>query len=95
MKGGHEDSISSDDVFLSHDLTETLSVPRIKSKNTHGTGCTLSAAMASFIAQGFSTLDACRKANLYLYDAMLHSKDESIGKGYGPVHHFHHLWKYL
>jgi hydroxymethylpyrimidine/phosphomethylpyrimidine kinase len=55
----------------------------------------LSAAIASFIAQGLSTLAACRKAKSYLYDAMIHSKDESVGKGRGPVHHFHHLWKYL
>jgi hydroxymethylpyrimidine/phosphomethylpyrimidine kinase len=80
---------------LSHDLLEILSVPRIKSQNTHGTGCTLSAAIASFIAQGFSTFDACKQAKAYLYEAILYSKDENIGKGHGPVHHFHHLWKYL
>ncbi len=95
LKGGHEDSASAYDLFLSHDIAETLSATRINSKNTHGTGCTLSAAIASFIAQGFSTLDACIKAKSYLHGAMLHSKDGSVGRGHGPVHHFYHLWKYL
>jgi hydroxymethylpyrimidine/phosphomethylpyrimidine kinase len=92
LKGGHADSCTADDLFLSRKFSQILSAPRINSKNTHGTGCTLSAAIASFIAQGFSTLDACNKAKAYLYDAILHSKDESPGKGRGPVHHFHHLW---
>jgi len=95
LKGGHEGSANSDDLYLSHDFSEILSTPRIKSQNTHGTGCTLSAAIASFIAQGFSTFDACTKAKTYLYEAILYSKDENIGKGHGPVHHFYHLWKYL
>ncbi len=95
LKGGHEESICSDDLFLSRTDEEVLSTPRINSKNTHGTGCTLSAAIASFMAQGISTLDASKKAKTYLHDAIVHSKDESLGKGYGPVHHFHHLWKYL
>lgn len=95
LKGGHEDGITSDDLFLSHDVTKTLSAMRINSKNTHGTGCTLSAGIASFIAQGFSILDACIKAKSYLHGAILYSKDYSLGKGNGPVHHFHHLWKYL
>jgi hydroxymethylpyrimidine/phosphomethylpyrimidine kinase len=95
LKGGHEDSASADDLFLSHDIAETLSATRINSKNTHGTGCTLSAGIASFIAQGFSTLDACIKAKSYLHDAIFYSKDDSVGKGHGPVHHFYYLWKYL
>ena len=95
LKGRHGISDSVDDLYLSHNLSEILSSPRVKSKNTHGTGCTLSAAIASFIAQGFAVLDACKKAKSYLYKAIVHSKDTSVGKGRGPVHHFHHLWKYL
>ena len=83
------------DLYLSHDLVELLSAPRINSQNTHGTGCTLSAAITSFMAQGFSTLAACKKAKTYLYEAILYSKDQKIGKGHGPVHHFYNLWKYL
>ena len=95
LKGGHEDSANAEDLLVSHHMTETLATPRIQSNNTHGTGCTLSAAIASFIAQGCTILDACVKAKSYLYEAILHSKDFSLGKGQGPVHHFHHLWKYL
>lgn len=95
LKGGHEYSATSDDLFISHSAKEVFSSKRIYSKNTHGTGCTLSAAITSFIAQGYSHLEACRKAKIYLFDAMLYSKNESIGKGHGPVHHFYHLWKYL
>jgi hydroxymethylpyrimidine/phosphomethylpyrimidine kinase len=95
LKGGHENFAMSDDLFISHQENELLSSRRIVSKNTHGTGCTLSAAITSFIAQGYSYLEACRKAKAYLFDAMLYSKDASIGKGHAPVHHFHHLWKYL
>ena len=95
LKGGHEETANSNDLFLSHKLTKVLSTPRINSKNTHGTGCTLSAAIASFIAQGFSSLEACEKAKAYLYQAILSAKDKQIGQGHGPVNHFHHLWRYL
>lgn len=47
------------------------------------------------IASIISSLDACIKAKSYLHEAMLHSKNCSVDKGNGPVHHFHHLWKYL
>jgi hydroxymethylpyrimidine/phosphomethylpyrimidine kinase len=95
LKGGHENAATSDDFFISHKTQQVLSADRINSTNTHGTGCTLSAAIASFVAQGFSILEACKKAKAYLFDAMLYSKDESVGKGHGPVHHFHNLWKCL
>ncbi len=95
LKGGHENTDTSDDLFLSHEVQELLCAPRIHSQNTHGTGCTLSAAITSFTAQGFSLLEASKKAKAYLSGAILHSKDENIGKGHGPVHHFYHLWKYL
>lgn len=95
LKGGHEASDRSDDLYFSQDRCEVLSALRVNSQNTHGTGCTLSAAIASFIAQGFSTFDACEKAKAYLYNAIIHSKDKSFGKGHGPVHHFHQLWQHL
>ncbi|MCE2992679.1 MAG: bifunctional hydroxymethylpyrimidine kinase/phosphomethylpyrimidine kinase [Alphaproteobacteria bacterium] len=95
LKGGHEDGDFSDDLFISYNHIEVLSSIRINSKNTHGTGCTLSAAIASYIAQGLSTIDACKKAKEFLSKAILASKDRSLGHGNGPVHHFHHLWQYL
>lgn len=95
LKGGHEETINAEDYFVSALHQETLSSPRIHSKNTHGTGCTLSSAITSYIAQGNTTLEACKKAKTYLLNAIRASQEESVGKGQGPVHHFHHLWNYL
>lgn len=95
LKGGHDDTPTADDLFVSRSVEEWFSSPRIESRNTHGTGCTLSAAITSFLAQGFSPLEACRKAKYYLTGAILASKDKSVGKGNGPVHHFYQLWQYL
>lgn len=95
LKGGHDNSNTSDDLFLSATDTELLSAKRILSNNTHGTGCTLSAAIASFIAQGATPLEACRKAKVYLSGALFAATNEQLGKGHGPVHHFYHLWQYI
>ena len=92
LKGGHDESTTSDDLFLSAKDEQLLSARRIASKNTHGTGCTLSAAITSFVAQGDSYIEACKKAKRYLSGAIEAAKDESVGKGHGPVHHFYNLW---
>ena len=57
--------------------------------------CTLSAAITSFMAQGFTSLEASRKAKEYLSHAIFYSRNESVGTGNGPVHHFYNLWQYL
>lgn len=93
LKGGHEHSATSDDLFFSHQEQAVLSTQRINSHNTHGTGCTLSAAIASFISQKNTYLNACKKAKQYLSQAILASKDTSVGKGHGPVNHFYKLWE--
>jgi hydroxymethylpyrimidine/phosphomethylpyrimidine kinase len=95
LKGGHDASVYSNDLYVSQHCSATLLAQRINSTNTHGTGRTLSAAIASFLAQGFSYLDACKKAKSYLYKAIMYSKDFSLGKGNGPVHHFYQLDDYL
>jgi hydroxymethylpyrimidine/phosphomethylpyrimidine kinase len=96
LKGGHLSGDSADDLFLDQQgVCQYLKSERIKSKNTHGTGCTLSAAICSFLAQGLSLFEACKKAKYYLFQAMLAAKDNSVGKGHGPVHHFYHLWPFL
>lgn len=93
LKGGHAKGTQSNDVFLDksgvHRLLEAL---RIRSNNTHGTGCTLSAAICAGVARGLSTLKACETAKQYLSHAIEASKDNSVGKGHGPVHHFYHIW---
>ena len=95
LKGGHEDSTTSDDLFLTATHQELLSEKRIKTHNTHGTGCTLSAAIASFLARGTSLPKACKLAKQYLTGALIAAKDQNVGKGHGPVHHFYRIWKDL
>jgi hydroxymethylpyrimidine/phosphomethylpyrimidine kinase len=96
LKGGHSDAKGSDDLFLNQaGCCEWLKSERVQSKNTHGTGCTLSAAICAFLAQGLSLLEACKAAKSYLFGAMLASKEKSVGYGHGPVHHFYNLWPEL
>lgn len=93
VKGGHNDSITSDDFFLDQQgQSEWLKTPRINSKNTHGTGCTLSAAICALLAQNIPLIDACHIAKRYLSGAILAAQHQSIGKGHGPLHHFYQLW---
>lgn len=94
LKGGHSNTDKSNDLFLDKSGNMIwLNSERIKSNNTHGTGCTLSAAICANIAKGFNLIDACRIAKDYLHGAILNSKDSTIGKGHGPVHHFYNLWE--
>ena len=96
MKGGHGQTNESNDLFLDQKNTqEWLTATRIESKNTHGTGCTLSAAICALLAQGFSLLEACKYAKRYLHNALVAAKENSVGKGHGPVHHFYHVWPTL
>lgn len=93
LKGGHQEGLESNDLFLDNDgHTTLLTSPRIKSNNTHGTGCTLSAAITSYLALGHSLLEACRLAKDYLSGALRAAQYDSVGQGHGPVHHFYHWW---
>ena len=76
----------------SEQLTE-FPVQRIDSVNTHGTGCTLSSAIAAFLAKGLSLSDAVFRAKIYLHNALAAGAAYQIGEGHGPVHHFHAFWK--
>lgn len=92
LKGGHLDSNIARDLFLSKETKEFIDAKKIDTKNTHGTGCTLSAAICSYIARGYSELEACKLAKEYLFNALLAAKSNSVGKGAGPVHHFYSIW---
>jgi len=92
LKGGHVGKDRCDDLFFTAaGVKFWLPAERIKSKNTHGTGCTLSAAICAYLARGFSLSDACKQAKEYLHNAIVAAKDNSVGKGNGPVHHFYNL----
>ena len=96
LKGGHASGRYSNDLFLDkHEGQQWLKAERIASYNTHGTGCTLSAAICALLAQDFSLLSACQYAKRYLSRALFAAKDSSVGKGQGPVHHFYPIWPTL
>ncbi len=95
IKGGHAQGPEAVDMFLDGTSVLRLAADRVPTRNTHGTGCTLSAAVAAGLASGMSLLDSVRRAKLYLTNALLHADELQIGRGSGPVHHFFDSWKRL
>ena len=90
IKGGHLKGPAVD-LFYDGKNFRALTAPRIRTKNTHGTGCTLSAAIAAYLAQGETLEDAVVAAKKLITAAIKASF--SIGAGHSPVHHFHRFWK--
>src|SRR5690606_2793254 len=92
LKGGHLPG--SEPVDVLHDGDRLIELPgqRIETRNTHGTGCTLSAALAALLPQSEDMPEAARRAKAYLVTAIARSGDLSVGSGHGPVHHFHPWW---
>jgi hydroxymethylpyrimidine/phosphomethylpyrimidine kinase len=95
LKGGHLDGSDSIDVIDDGITQVELPATRIVTKNTHGTGCTLSAAITALLPQHADPLDAIRAAKAYLTAAIAASGELTVGSGHGPVHHFHRLWTAL
>lgn len=95
MKGGHaEGDICTDLLITASTPTFAISAPRIHTKNTHGTGCTLSAALAAKLSYGLDLVQAFQEAHNYLHQAILTADQLIIGSGHGPVHHFFNLWEH-
>jgi hydroxymethylpyrimidine/phosphomethylpyrimidine kinase len=92
VKGGHTDGDESIDVLDDGGELLVLSARRLATANTHGTGCTLSSAIAALLAQGLPLRDAVRAAKAYLTAAIEAADQLEVGQGHGPVHHFHALW---
>jgi hydroxymethylpyrimidine/phosphomethylpyrimidine kinase len=92
IKGGHANGAESVDVLLDHEGFARFSSPRIDTRNTHGTGCTLSSAIAAGLAKGLTLREAAGVAKDYIAAAIAASDTLRIGHGHGPVHHFHGLW---
>ncbi|ACB23953.1 hydroxymethylpyrimidine/phosphomethylpyrimidine kinase [Methylobacterium sp. PvP062] len=93
IKGGHGTGRESIDHLVTADgALRTLSAPRIATRNTHGTGCTLSAAVAAGLAQGLALPEAVAEAKAYLTAALAAADSLAVGTGHGPVHHFHAVW---
>ncbi len=92
VKGGHGEGENSVDILLDEEGTLRLEASRVNTRNTHGTGCTLSSAVAAELAKGATLRDAVIAAKAYVTAAIVAADDLHIGKGRGPVHHFHALW---
>jgi hydroxymethylpyrimidine/phosphomethylpyrimidine kinase len=94
LKGGHLGGAESPDLFLASPgaVVERMSAVRLDTKNDHGTGCTLSSAIAALHPQRSDTLSAIRDAKDYLTSALAAAGELSVGNGHGPVHHFHAWW---
>ena len=90
VKGGHLGNARATDVLYDGKEYKELQGHWVKTKNTHGTGCTFSSAIAANIARGKPFFDAVSLAKKYITGAIEHSL--SIGKGYGPTHHFFELY---
>ncbi len=91
LKGGHLSGDATDLLFDGDRMIE-LTAPRIETRNTHGTGCTLSAAIAALLARGVEPVAAVRQAKQYLTEALRQADRLQVGSGHGPVHHFHAWW---
>ena len=92
IKGGHADGAESVDVLLDDEGFARFASPRVATRNTHGTGCTLSSAVTAGLAKGLSLREAIASAKRYVSAAIAASDTLRIGHGHGPVHHFHGLW---
>jgi hydroxymethylpyrimidine/phosphomethylpyrimidine kinase len=93
LKGGHGSGAQSADYLLTPVGGRWLTAPRLATKNTHGTGCTLSSAIAAELARGRHLEAAVVAAKEYLTAAIAAADQLTIGEGRGPVHHFHAIWK--
>ena len=95
IKGGHlEESQSTDLLYLTEeDRFVILEAERIASTNNHGTGCTLSSAIAAYMSKGSDIENAANKAKTYIHHAIRAGAAYKIGHGHGPVHHFFEFWE--
>ncbi|MGY3571652.1 bifunctional hydroxymethylpyrimidine kinase/phosphomethylpyrimidine kinase [Vibrio paucivorans] len=90
LKGGHlEKDQNSNDLLITANEVEQLSAKRVETRNTHGTGCTLSSAIASYLAQGNDLSSATALGKKYISEAIAHADELDIGSGHGPVNHFY------
>ena len=92
IKGGHAGGAESVDLLVEADGAARFTAPRVATKSTHGTGCTLSSAVAAGLAKGLSLNAAVREAKAYISAAIAAADRLGVGSGHGPVHHFHQWW---
>ena len=91
LKGGHLND-RADDLLSDGAAVVELPGTRVATRNTHGTGCSLSAAIAALLPVRESLPDAVRDAKVWLTGAIEQADRLAVGSGHGPIHHFHRLW---
>ena len=92
IKGGHGQGSESIDYLIDAERTIALAAPRIATKNTHGTGCSLSSAIAAGLARGDDMEAAVRNAKAWISAAIAAADKFTVGHGHGPIHHFHKFY---
>ncbi|KRQ10434.1 bifunctional hydroxymethylpyrimidine kinase/phosphomethylpyrimidine kinase [Bradyrhizobium manausense] len=92
IKGGHGEGAESTDYLVASDTTLALAAPRVATRNTHGTGCSLSSAVAAGLAKGEDLATAVRNAKGWISAAIGSADRFSVGHGHGPIHHFHKFY---
>jgi hydroxymethylpyrimidine/phosphomethylpyrimidine kinase len=92
IKGGHGQGNESIDYLITADGTITLPAPRVATENTHGTGCSLSSAIAAGLAKGEDLERAVRNAKAWISAAIGAADRFTVGHGHGPIHHFHKFY---
>jgi hydroxymethylpyrimidine/phosphomethylpyrimidine kinase len=92
IKGGHGEGSESVDYLVRADGVIALRAPRVATKNTHGTGCSLSSAIAAGLAKGEPLESAVRNAKVFVSAAIAEADRFAVGHGHGPVHHFHRFY---
>jgi hydroxymethylpyrimidine/phosphomethylpyrimidine kinase len=92
IKGGHGAGPESIDYLVHPHGVVALAAPRLSTTNTHGTGCSLSSAIAAGLAQGLDVEAALRNAKAWISLAIAAADRLAVGRGHGPVHHFHQFY---
>jgi hydroxymethylpyrimidine/phosphomethylpyrimidine kinase len=87
VKGGHGSGAEAVDILATADGSQRFAMPRIATRNTHGTGCTLSAAITAFLAQGKPVAEAVAEAKMFVWNALESGREVQLGAGAGPVDH--------
>jgi hydroxymethylpyrimidine/phosphomethylpyrimidine kinase len=89
LKGGHGQGATALDLLVTRTQTVRIERPRLDATNTHGTGCTLAAAIAAFLAQGRPLREAAERAKAFVWEAIKAGQDLGVGQGRGPVDHLY------
>jgi hydroxymethylpyrimidine/phosphomethylpyrimidine kinase len=92
IKGGHGQGAESTDYLVTGDRVLALAAPRVATRNTHGTGCSLSSAIAAGLAKGDDLETAVRHAKAWISAAISTADRLDVGHGHGPIHHFHRFY---